>query len=116
MVARHQRDGRALSPEHLEKLLYIQLRKSTAMQADIAYYRRLEKGHADKSYSFLWDVLRRYIEEEVVDKNQRTLNAEFSGSGGGQNKALVAGEGGGNKGCLALLAPPLTCITSSTDA
>ena len=75
--------------ENLEKIFLRQIKKSTAMQADVAYYRRLERGHRDKCYAFLLDILKRYVDEQTVEANQKALNAEFAGGGG---KAMVGKE------------------------
>ncbi len=58
-----------LEPTLLETLLRAQLRKVTGMNEDMAHYDRLPADDENKSYQFLIDAARRYVNRKRGESN-----------------------------------------------
>ena len=56
--------------EELEEVLLKHLEKSAALQADIAYYRRIHQNHNDKSYGFLYRTMCREMHLQALKRNR----------------------------------------------
>ena len=61
-------------PEHyLEILFHTQVRNSAVLREEIAHYERARKGHPDRTYAFLTDTVRRYLDRRRQDVNRKAM-------------------------------------------
>ena len=67
--------------ETLRELLLEQIKGCVQLKEDLAYYGRLDDGHADKSYVFLMHAIKRCINLDRNDKNVSELTHAISNSG-----------------------------------
>ena len=54
--------------EWLDTLFRSQIKGHSGLKEDMAYYNRLEKGHADRCYTFLLNCVRKYLERQRQDR------------------------------------------------
>ena len=60
-------------PIAVEQLFLRQLRKSVVLQQDVAHHERLASGSQEKTYTFLVDAAKRYLERERMEKSHKEL-------------------------------------------
>ena len=98
-----------IEPATLAKMFQKKLLGSTIMKAEVARWRRLETGHADKTYEWLRRCIETTLRLDREDKNQDGLQASHrkgantkwqpaapgEGKGKGQGKGKKGGEQGG---------------------
>ena len=66
----------------LEVLFYDQLSKSTVLREEIAHYDRARKGSEERTYAFLLEAARRYLERQRLARNRQAV---AKGLGGGSS-------------------------------
>ena len=84
------------SLEVKETLFIKELRKSTVSKEEILHYERAAPGSEDKSYEFLRNAVRRYLERKQRDANRQNI-AKALGNTHGVHPAMPAGGQSGNK-------------------
>jgi hypothetical protein len=77
----------APAADTVEELFLEQVRQSKVLKEEVAHYERCAKDHADHSYKFLTDAVRRHI----AKTRQRTNRAEMQKSLGGSGSAAAPG-------------------------
>ena len=63
-----------------ETLFRMQLDKSKSLHDEMAYYHRQRPGHADRSYRYLAECVRRWIERRRLGSNRRLVARALGGS------------------------------------
>ena len=81
----------------LEPLLLEQLKNVQALKLEIEVYYRARKGERERTYAFLMDAARRFLERRRHEENRKAHQALL---GGGNNKhaAPAKGKGKGSGG------------------
>jgi hypothetical protein len=73
--------GMMSDPGHdiLETIFHGQIKGSTVFAHDLAYYRRLQKGHEDRSYAWLRGMCIRYLDMKRQDENREAVRRGIAG-------------------------------------
>ena len=71
----------------LRALFLEQIRNSLVIKEELCYFDRLKTGHEDKSYAFLHETVRAYLERKRLKDNRRQLEAAFNGGAPGRPSA-----------------------------
>jgi len=68
-------------PDNVKKTLFrLQLDKCKALHDEMAYYYRQRPGHADRSYRYLAERVRRWIERRRLSSNRRLVARALGGN------------------------------------
>ena len=78
----------------LRDLLYEQMSKSRALQADLAHYHRQDEDSEDKTVDFLYKIMGRHIERERLEQAR---HEQLHGAGRGTPSIAAPAEGGKSK-------------------
>ena len=79
-----------LGEKALRNILYRQLKKSTELVQDLAYYDRQPEGHEHKMYQYLIKIMERMMERRQEEKNQDDWKKGIN-KAGNQNALAAAG-------------------------
>ena len=71
----------------LEELFVEQLRYSKIMHEEVAHYDRHPKGHADHTYTYMYNQVQAYIERSRKRSNRNAIKKALSGAGKGHPAA-----------------------------
>ena len=91
--------------EILETMFYAQIKGSTVLAHDLAYYRRCPKGHEDKNYPWIRGIVIRYLDLKRQDDNRDAVRRGIAGGTPsaaapkkkeGKAQRYAQGEGGGD--------------------
>jgi len=66
----------------LRTLFHDQIKGSSILSDDMSHYRRLEDGHPEKTYKWLWKTVNDYINRKREDENIEALKKSLAGDGG----------------------------------